>query len=98
MVTPIVPIMLLGWFFVTRAPSYSSLQMLKNSNFFKAICIAMVTLVVTSLFEVTKFALPPQLSIWESHAITILYCATVAFVLSLLVFKLWRRLRAGSSA
>jgi PAS domain S-box-containing protein len=88
--------MLLGWFFC-HAPSYTSLQMLKNSNFFKAICIALVTLVVTSLFEVTKLALLPHLSIWESHAITILYCATVAFALSLLVFRLWRRLRAGSS-
>jgi PAS domain S-box-containing protein len=38
------------------------------------------------------------LSIRGSHAITILYCTTVAFALSLLVSKLWRRLRAGSSA
>ena len=72
--------------------------MLKNSNFFKAICTALVTLVVTSLFEVTKFALLPHLSIWESHAITILYCTAVAFALSLLGFKLWQRLRAGKSA
>jgi PAS domain S-box-containing protein len=65
--------------------------MSKASNFVKAAGMALITLALTAALEAVKTALFPHLSLWQSHTITILYFAAVAFVLSLAILWRWRR-------
>ena len=61
--------------------------MSKVSYFWKAGAVGLAALVIMTAFETVKSLNLRHLTLWESHIITILFCAMIAFTLSLKAFK-----------
>src|SRR5712692_8856732 len=55
-----------------------------------AVATFAITFVVMLLFEIVKQLFRPSISIWQSHAITICFTASVAFLVSLIILKRFR--------
>jgi len=59
--------------------------------FAKSAYSALGAMIATFLYEATKTAVFPHLTIWQSHAITIIYCSLVAYAASIIVLHLRQR-------
>lgn len=68
-----------------------------NKVSFKLISgVAIITLIIMIVYESCKQYLFPEISIWESHAITILFCTVVETALAFWVFRIRGRLAIQS--
>jgi two-component system sensor histidine kinase/response regulator len=61
--------------------------MAKSSTFVRALWSALIAVLVTAAFEVTKHGLYPRLSMRQSHLVTILFGALFGFILSLFIAR-----------
>lgn len=67
--------------------------MTKTRTLWRALCIAAVALLLSTIFQILKHALFPAISIWQSHILTVLLFTLLAFGFALALLSREQRQR-----
>src|SRR5271166_4360833 len=64
----------------------------KVAAFLKIVSIVLATMLLTLLYEAAETIWLPHISMWQSHAITIVYCTLGALLVSLVIVRRQKRI------